>query len=177
MALPLIAGLLYLLLSMRIQADVHLQMGQAKSRFRFTVRTWGICVTADGPVTMKLDREKAGVQWRKIRAGWPLMRAALGAIHWGQADVDLCIGSGDAALTAMVSGASGALIAAFQALLGAHCPCRVRIQPVFGGQHFALSARCIFSAAPGDIISAVVRAAVKKTQREGFSWLSTLSKA
>ena len=177
MALPLIAALLYLLLSVHIYADVQLRVCGAQKRLCVTVRAWGLCVTVEGPVSMKLDREKAGAQGRKIRAAWPLVHAALEVIHWGQADVDVRIGSGDAALTAVASGTAGALLTAFQAFISTRCPCRVRIQPVFAGRHFALCARCIFSAAPGDIMFAVACAAVKKTQREGFSWLSTLSKA
>ena len=75
------------------------------------------------------------------------------------------------------SGVHPAFGAALQAIAGQRFPFRMKTTTAFQTSGFELSVRCIFSLVPGDIIFAVAKAAVKKTQREGFSWLSIPLKA
>ena len=72
----------------------------------------------------------------------------------------------------MIAGAARSLAASLLAVSGGRIPCDVRVEAAFDEPCFLLAARCIFSAAPGDIMFAVIKTAVRKTRREGFGWKS-----
>ena len=177
MMLPLLFGLLYLLLSMRIMVDVRVELGDARKGICIALRIYGFRLYLDMPVRLHVNRSKAKGQVQKAKQFWPLIKAVIRTICWGQTDAYLHLGMQDAALLAMVSGALNAFGAALQAIAGQRFPFRMKTRTAFQTSGFELSARCIFSLVPGDIIFAVAKAAVKKTQREGFSWLSIPLKA
>ena len=105
------------------------------------------------------------------RHGWAI-RAALGCVRWGQLDVYLRVGTDEAWRTALLAGAARSLAASLTAVSDGRMPVDVRVDAAFDEPCFLLTARCIFSAMPGDVLFAVARAAVKKTQSAGFGWLS-----
>lgn len=175
--LPLMFALVYLLLSMRVLVDVRAAVNPSHKGIQIILRAWGVRLCLDMPLRMNMDRKSAGEQLGKAKQVWPFVKAILRAIRWGQTDVNVHVGAQDAALTAMLSGAAVSLGAALGAVAGRRFPCAVHAQTDFRRPGFALHARCIFSFTPGDIMFAVVKEAVKKTQREGFSWLSIPLKA
>ena len=177
MALPLLFAFLYLLLSVRILADVRVQVTHARKGASITLRAWGIRMCLDMPVHLPKKTGSAKVQTEKAKTIWPFAKAVIRTIRWGQTDVRLRIGTQDASLTALIAGAVRSLGASLEAVVGQRFPCEVQAEPVFSAPCFALSARCIFSLVPGDIMFAVAKAAVKKMQREGFSWRSIPLKA
>ena len=177
MALPLLCALVYLLLSVRILVDVRMEANKARRGIRIGLRAWGLRVCLDMPLGMPDVSKGSRAQVQKARRAWPFVKAIIRTIRWGQTDVRLCAGTGDASLTAMLAGAVRSLGSALQAVAGQNFPCRIEAFPVFGGPCFTVSGRCIFSLVPGDIMFAVARAAVRTTKREGFSWLSIPLKA
>lgn len=188
MLLPLVFALLYAALSTRVLVNAGVGLHGLHGTTALSVRAYGICLRLDGVI------ERAGTQLRlrmrprygqrtfderTLRAGaasfkrygWA-MRAALGSVRWGQLDVYLRAGTDEAWSTALLAGAARSLAASLLAVSGGRIPCEVRVDAAFDKPEFLLASRCIFSAVPGDIMFAVVKAAVKKTRREGFGWLS-----
>ena len=177
MLLPLLFAFLYLLLSMRIMADVRFELNGARKGVSIALRIWKLRLYLDMPVRISVDKSKAKGQAQNVKCFWPLITASLCSVNWGQTDVYVRLGMQDAALAAVAAGTINALGAALWAIAGQCFPCSVKAVPVFDACGFALRGRCIFSLVPGDIMFAVAKAAVKKTQREGFSWLSIPLKA
>ena len=177
MMLPLLFALVYLLLSMRIMVDIRLNLDKTSKRACIAFSIYGLRLILDTPVRFDVDGEKAKGQAQRTKQVWPLIKAVIRRISWGQTDVHIRLGMQDAALTAVTAGTLNAFGAAFQSVAGKYFPCEMKVVPVFDASAFELSARCIFSFIPGDIMFAVAKAAVKKTQREGFSWLSIPLKA
>ena len=186
---PLICALVYSLLSTRVLVDAGVGFSGVHGTAALSVRAYGVNLRLDGVI------ERAGTQLRlrprygqrafdeqTLRAGvssykkmgW-LLRAAMGGVRWGQLDVYLREGTDEAWSTALLAGAARSLAASLLAMTG--IPCDVRVEAAFDEPCFLLAARCIFSAAPGDIMFAVARAAVKKMRKEGFGWLNIPLKA
>ncbi|MBQ4265269.1 MAG: DUF2953 domain-containing protein [Clostridia bacterium] len=122
---------------------------------------------ASSPKRWKKNKPKVG-RWAK--------RCLITALRVSRMDAFLLhanIGLDDAAHTAVVS---GALRSAASALLASRLPAvpkDVRITPDFSHPGMAVQLQGIFSCPAGDIILAVMKAAVSKTQKEGFLWKST----
>lgn len=177
MFVPSVFALIYLVLAVHLTADLSLEIGERRKGMRVTLRAWGMSLTLDRPITLPRQglpsREKAD----RLRAVWPMLKAGLRAVRWGHADARMRIGLHEASLTAVVSGALLSGASALRMAAGDRFPCSVWVEPDFQSPVFHLQARCIFSAVPGDIILAAAKAAVKKTQREGFKWLSIPLKA
>lgn len=114
---------------------------------------------------------------RAARSAMPYLRAAMEAAQWQQLEIDMRVGLEEAWETAVAAGAARALV--FSALSGLGCvpPCDLRIEPDFRAPCLVLNARCIFFVRAGDIMLAVIRNAVKKTQKEGLKWSSIPSRA
>ena len=189
--LPLLCVLAYSLLSTRVLVDAGVGFSGLHGTAALSLRAYGVSLRLDGVI------ERAGTQLRlrmrprygqrtfderTLRAGvssykkmgW-LLHAAMGSVHWGQLDVYLRAGTDEAWSTALLAGAARSLAASLLAVSG--IPCDVRVEASFDTPCFLLAARCIFSAAPGDIMFAVARAAVKKMRKEGFGWLNIPLKA
>ena len=177
MVLPLLCALIYLLLSMRFLVDVRVEIDKARQGVRIGLRMWGMRLSLDMPLRMPEVSKGSRAQVQKVKRAWPFAKAIIQAIRWGQTDVRLCIGTGDAALTAMMAGMVGSLGSSLQAVAGQRFPFDIQAYPVFNGLCFELKSRCIFSLVPGDIMFAVARAAVRTMQKEGFSWRSIPLKA
>lgn len=175
--LPLIFALLYLLLSVRIMVDVRVELGNLRQGVYVAIGIYGLRLYLDMPVRLNINRNRAKGQIQNTKRFWPLIKAVLRTICWGQTDIRLRVGMQDAAFLAVASGALNAFGAALQAIAGQRFPFQMKAAAAFQTTGFGLSARCIFSLVPGDIMFAVAKAAVKKTQREGFSWLSIPLKA
>ena len=174
---PLVCAIIYLILSVRVLADASLDISEAHSGVRLSLRAWGLCLCIDRPARIRMDGKNAAARTRRLKALWPLLRAALRAVTWGQTDIRMRVGFQEASLTAMLAGAARSGGSVLQAIAGQRFPCEVRVEPDFRATCFVLAGRCIFSLVPGDVMFAVIKAAVKKTQREGFSWLSIPLKA
>ena len=191
MLLPLVCALLYAVLSTHVLVDAGVGLHGLRGTTALSVRAYGVSLRFDGVI------ERTGTQLRlrlqprygrrilderTLRAnvdsfkryGW-VIRAALCGVHWGQLDVYLRAGTDEAWSTALLAGAARSLAASLLAVSG--IPCDVRVEASFDTPCFLLVARCIFSAAPGDIMFAVARAAVKKMRKEGFGWLNIPLKA
>ena len=188
MLLPLVCALLYAVLSTHVLVDAGVGLHGLRGTTALSVRAYGVSLRLDGVI------ERTGIQLRlrlqprygrrmlderTLRAnvdsfkryGWAI-RAALCGVHWGQFDVYLRVGMDEAWITALITGASRSLAASLTAVSDGKMPVRVHVEAAFDEPCFLLASRCIFSVAPGDIMFAVAKAAVKKTRREGFGWLS-----
>ena len=191
--LPLICALVYSLLSTRVLVDAGVGFSGLHGTAALSLRAYGVSLRLDGVI------ERAGTQLRlRMRPrygqrafdertlcagvtsykkmGW-LLRAAMGSVRWGQLDLYLRAGTDEAWSTAMIAGAARSLAASLLAVSGGRIPCDVHVEAAFDEPCFLLAARCIFSAAPGDIMFAVAGAAVKKMRKEGFGWLNIPLKA
>lgn len=114
---------------------------------------------------------------RAARAAMPYLRAVMKAAHWQQLEIDMRVGLEEAWGTAVAAGAARALVFSVLSGLGVVPPCDLRIEPDFRAPCLVLNARCIFFVRAGDIMLAVIRNAVKKTQKEGLKWSSIPSRA
>ena len=177
MTLPLLAALAYLILSMRILVDARIAVSETRKGASITLRAWGVRLCLDIPISVSMNMSGSGERVKKVKRAWPFIKAIIRVISWGQTDVRLRIGTGDAYHTALIAGTVRSAGAALQAVAGQRFPCNIAATPDFRAPCFALSGRCIFSLVPGDIMFAVVKTAAKKTQREGLSWLSIPLKA
>ena len=91
--------------------------------------------------------------------------------------LDARIGLGDAAQTAVAAGSLRAIAAAVFSRLDCEADCELRVMPDFERAGFCAQACCIFSCQAGDIMLAVLRAALQKNRREGLGWKSIPLKA
>ena len=177
MLLAGIAALVYLLLCCRIQVDARVRSEGGVVHACVFLRAVGISLLLDYSGRSGVSGEGLRVQWAAVRRYGSLLRAAGRSLRFGQTDIRAVLGLGDAAQSALVSGAVQAILLSACAMLGQGNRTDVRILPDFSRKRLAASVRCIFSIIPGDLIFAVAKEAVKKTQREGFKWLSTPLKA
>lgn len=176
----LLCGLVYLFLCMPVSADLALKGRGLSAHVRLELRAWWLRARIARPLGTGMDRKRAGDHARRIHAKRKLIYAALRAARWGQTDVTVRLGFGDAAYTALVAGGVQAGARAVSAVAGSWFPLLVRVVPDYRAACFALDARCIFSFAPGDIILAVLLAAAGKRRRDaggGFRWRNIRSKA
>ena len=179
MIAPLVCALVYLALSVRILSDVSLALSGAEKEIHASVRTGGFAVCVNRPLNLrngKPVKEKMNKLKKRRKLFW-LLRAVLKTIRWGVISVRIRLGTGDAAATAVAAGMIQSLIKAAFSAAGASGFSEVSVFPDFAKPCAVLNARCIFSFSFGDVMGAAVRAAVKKTRKEGFKWLSTLSRA
>lgn len=175
---PFLCGMIYLLLTVPVIGDLVLDISDAHRGVRLSLRAWGMSLRIeDKPLKPGINRQSVGSRTKRLKKNWPMLRAALRTIRWGQTDIRMRVGLGEAAQTAMIAGSVHAGVSALRAIVGQRFPIEAHIKPDFRAPCFVLVARCIFSMVPGDIIFAVLLAAVKKTGREGFRWRSIRLKA
>ena len=172
MGIPLLCALLYLLLSTGVLVDTKILANRTGIHISAVCTAWGLRLCMIGTKAYGFDRGMAKKQADTAKCMKPLLQAALRALRWGQADVQVHIGLDGAAQTAMCAGAVYGGLSALMTSLGLGRVGRVRVVPAFGGRKLEGAARCIFSFALGEIIFAVALAAVKKTRKEGLKWLS-----
>ena len=173
----LLCGMLYLFLCMPVSADLALESRGMHAKMRLYLRSWWISLRIDRPLGAGMDKKRAGEHVKRIHAKRRMIRAALQCARWGQTDVDVRMGTGDAAQTAVLAGGLRASAEAFRVAAGRRFPLQVRIEPDFGRVCLLVHARCIFSFAPGDIMLAVLLAAVRKNTGGKFRWKSIRLKA
>lgn len=177
MLLPLLCGLIYLFLCMPVTADLALESRGMRTRLRLYLRAWWLSVRIDRPWGAGMDRKRESEHAKRIHAKRKMLRAALRCARWGQTDVAVRMGTGDAAQTAVLAGGLRAGAEAFRLAAGRRFPLLFLIEPDFRQVCFAVDARCIFSFSPGDIMLAVLLAAVKKNAGGEFRWKSIRLKA
>ena len=115
--------------------------------------------------------KSAGHIWREA------LRAALRSSERIHVDVRARLGLGEADATAMAAGAVRALLASLLASRDEPLEGALIIVPDFSAPGLLLTARCIFSFTPGDIMIAALQTAAKKVRKEGFTWRSIPSRA
>ena len=172
-----VVALAYLLLCCRVVVDAGFKSTGHTIHVHIALRVFHVCLhligTLDGGAAQSGIRRQAAFFRRYGR----LMLAAIRTLRFGHTKIHAVLGLGDAAHTALTAGAAQAVLLCVCAVIGQAGKADVRIMPDFSRKRLAASGRCIFSLALGDVIFAVVKEAVKKTQREGFKWLSTPLKA
>ncbi|MBR5301941.1 MAG: hypothetical protein IKU38_03815 [Clostridia bacterium] len=177
MLAALLSGLLYLFLCMPVSADLALESRGMHAKIRLCLRAWWLSMHINKPVGQGLDKKRAGEQAKRIRAKRKMIRSALRCVRWGQTDVHIRMGMGDAAQTAVFAGGLRAGAEALSAAAGNRFPLLVRIEPDFARPCLTVDARCIFSFVPGDIMLAVLHDAVRKNAGGEFRWKSIRLKA
>lgn len=177
MLAALLSGLFYLFLCMPVSADLALESRGVHAQIRLYLRAWWLSVRIDRPVGHGLDRKRAGEHAKRVHAKRKMIRAALRSARWGQTDVTIRVGMGDAAQTALLAGGLRAGAQMLSAAAGGRFPLLVHIEPDFARACLAVDARCIFSFVPGDIMLAVILAAARKNAGGEFRWKSIRLKA
>ena len=179
--------LAYLLLGTPLTVRASLGVSESGGAAQASIGALGVLaqldarlVLADGKLRLmprygrrkKRGRAKsAGRVWREV------LRMAMKASDGVRLDVRVRLGLGEAHATAMAAGAVRASASALLASMGVPLWGEMRVAPDFAAPGFLLSARCIFSFTPGDIMVAALGAAGKKLRKEGFTWLSIPSRA
>ena len=143
------------------QIDALLRLEGKKLRF----------VPRYGPQKKRGKNKSAGHLWREV------LRAALRAARLVRFDVRMRLGLGEAHATAMAAGAVRAFLSSLLASRDEPLSGELVVAPDFAAPGFLLTARCIFSFTPGDIMIAALGVAAKKMRKEGFTWLSIPSRA
>lgn len=105
-----------------------------------------------------------------------LARTALRAARVQRFQIGVRLGLLEAQQTAVAAGAVRALLSSVLAASREVQTCEVAVVPDFASPGLLLTARCIFSFTPGDIMFAALGAAVSKLRKEGFTWHSIPSK-
>lgn len=181
--------IVYLLLCVPITVRASVGVNDVQSAARASVHALlvgasfdGVAVRRDGGLVWRLAPRYGGGRTdggriRKIKAARPFAAAILRAAHWRRLEVRMRVGTQEAWSTALAAGSARALALALLAQMRHLPPCDLRVDADFRSPCMVLTARCIFSVRAGDIMLAVLKTAVKKTQKEGFKWISIPSKA
>lgn len=181
--LALIAAV-YLLLALRVRimAEVSLCRGQGCLQIHAGAAGVVLCYEAkiactSGGIPVRIEprypfhqrkknkSKKKGQSFPAIR--WFLWLARAGSMELLRVNVRL--GTGDAAQTAMLSGCIRAVCAALFARMGGEAEKELCVFPDFAYTGFAAHACCIFSCQGGDIILAAVKDAVNKRRKRDLS--------
>ena len=172
MLAALLCALIYLALCCRICADVRVSVREGKLHVSVCLRIAGVNLLLDAAIEQKMSGSSLKAQTEILRRYGSLLRAGAGAVRVSLVEIGAHIGLGDAAGTAMATGLAHAAVSVLFAPTGQMHKARIAIRPDFARKGLDGHVHCIFSLVPGDIMFAVAKAAVKKTQREGFEWLS-----
>lgn len=175
MLLSLLCGMIYLFLSMPVSGRMTLVSNGAQGDMQLFLRAWWLSLRRVKRLDIGRGSAHTNGHGRRKRGSKKLYAAALRAVHWGQTDMTIRVGLGDAAYTAVFVGGLQAGGNAFAAAIGHRFPLLVRVQPDFEHLCFSVEAYCIFSFVPGDIILAVLLAAAgKRSGNAGgkFRWKS-----
>lgn len=189
----LLIALLYGLLAMRVSVHACAGLCGAQGSVRAELRLAGLILRFDGVIIPKEEgaslrlmprygrtkrpKPPARTRLRRLRRAGPYLLAALHAGRFEQISLHMRLGLEEAWSTAVAAGTVKAGVSALLSALQTDAPCDLRVDSDFRAPCFLMTARCIFSACPGDIMFAVLKAAVKKTGKEGFGWKSIPLKA
>lgn len=177
----LLIAAVYLLLAMRVRVHASVKMRGGRGNVQAEIHVFMLTLCFDrsialgsGMLRARRKRPKPSARERisAVRRAWPYAIAVLRAVCFEHLGLDVRLGLGEACSTALAAGTAKAGVSALFSFLNPGAPCDLRIEPDFQSSCFLLSARCIFSACPGDIMFAVLKAAVKKSRKEGFGWKS-----
>ena len=159
---------LYLLLCVRVTADIRAGLADGRIQFAASVGVLMLEARIDGSVEGAKVRLNIPIRGfpekpdgKKIRQSWPAARAVLKAADWELIALHMRAGLEDAGATAMFAG--GIRAAADTA--------------DFAARGVRAAARCIVSMRVGDIMLAAAKAAGRKKRKEGLQWKSIPSRA
>ena len=178
--------LAYLLLGVPITVRVSLGVSNLEGALQVSLGALGIALQRDAllrwePRPKLCDRYEQP-QKKKAHGGLDtpqvlhLARTALHAARFERFQVAVRLGLLEAHQTAVAAGAVRALLTSVLAAAREVHSCEVTVAPDFASPGLLLTARCIFSFTPGDIMFAALGAAVSKLRKEGFTWHSIPSK-
>ena len=181
-----VLALLYLMLAMRVRIRLDVSLGRSGS-IAISVFIAVLEIRLDGQIVQEAGKAfpRLDIRYGKMRRfqlhgkrqgvirreRYPYLIAALRTGRFDQAWLQMRIGLEDAGATALAAGALRAGVLSALSLINAS-GASVSILPDFGGTCFLMDVRCIFSCQPGDIMTAVIKTAVKKTGKEGLGWKS-----
>jgi len=157
-------AVIYLLLAMPVRAKVFLCMHGFAGNVLLEVGLPGMRLCRNAPIPKKGMRRK--------RNGRSFLGRIIRACTIEGIGVEICIGTGDAAQTALAAGALRAGLTGVLSAVRIDGRTEVCVVPVFDKPCFSLAAQGILSAKLGDIMYAALRAALKKSGKEGFDWKS-----
>ena len=168
---------LYLLLCVRVTADIRAGLADGRIRFAASVGVLMLEARIDGSVEGAKVRLNIPIRGfpekpdgKKIRQSWPAARAVLKALH-------MRAGLEDAGATAMFAGGIRAAADGLLAGLGRTGCSDIRVTADFAARGVRAAARCIVSMRVGDIMLAAAKAAGRKKRKEGLQWKSIPSRA
>jgi len=174
----------YLLLALRVRLRAEAALG-GKGALSITISFTALELRLDGEIVRKkegiflqltprygkaFERSKKK-QAARLRAALSYLSGALRSGRMERAELQMRVGLEGAGETALAAGALRAAVLSALSFADAK-KTQVSIWPEFGGACFSAYACCIFSCPLGDIMTAVIKAAVKKTGKEGFWWKS-----
>lgn len=179
-------GILYLALSLPVTVSVSVSVNERQSAVRGALFALGLGARFDALVAkhglgLRLCprygqeiKKKSRVNMHAVRTLHPIIREAIAQVDVRRFDLYIRVGLREAGHTALTAGALRSAAVALLSRLPTPRPCKVCVQPDFGGTCFLMTAHCIFRAMPGDIIFAALKAAIKMTRKEGFGWISSI---
>lgn len=189
----MLVALIYLLLCMPVTVRASVGLSDAQNAVQTSVFALGVGMRFDGVIEKRADglalhlTPRYGERKRKrhermrslssLKKAKPFLVAAMNEVEFTRLDLHMRLGMEEAWSTAVTAGAIRAAAASLLSCLQNVPPCDLRVEADFRAPCFLLTAHCIFSAMPGDIMFAVIKTAVKKTRKEGFKWISIPSRA
>ena len=175
---------LYLLLCIRVTADIR--AGLAEGRIQFSASVGAMMLEAHVVGSVEGAKVRLNIpirgfpekpDGRKIRQGWPTARAVLKAADWELIALHMRAGLENAGATAMLAGGIRAAADGLIAGLGRTECSDIRVMADFAARGVWAAARCIVSMRVGDIMLAAAKAAGRKKRKEGLQWKSIPSRA
>ena len=173
---------LYLLLCVRVTADIRAGLADGRIQFAASVGVLMLEARIDGSVEGAKVRLNIPIRGfpekpdgKKIRQSWPAARAVLKAADWEL--IALHMRAGLEGATAMFAGGTRAAADGLLAGLGRTERSDSRVTADFAARGVRAAARCIVSMRVGDIMLAAAKAAGRKKRKEGLQWKSIPSRA
>lgn len=163
--------LAYLLLGAHVTVRAQAGLSAAGGTAQASIGALGLRAQLDATLTLQGGRlrltprygarrergkKSAGRAWRAaLRTALRVSRGAFIQIH-------LRAGLPEAHETALLTGAARAVLSSLLAAQGGAARCELAVRPDYVSSGLVLTARCIFSFTPGDIMLAALREGVKK---------------
>lgn len=165
--MALLAGLFYLLMSMRVRARLHAHVCGRHARVYAEIAYLGLCVRIGGLPEhgreKPPDRREEG--WRRKLERLHRNAEVLGRfLSLEDGGIYLRLGLEDAAQTALAAGLCSAALHAAAASPACRGRCAVRVEPDYRTAVLIVHAQGIFSAAMGDIVFEALKAAFRKSK-------------
>ena len=181
--MPLLAAVIYLLLAMRMRIGLNVSLSGTRGSVILSAGAAGIWLRYDAEIHLDKNQPLIRARYRALRKkekrktgkSLYMIRRYLWLAKTGRMDrISFCarIGLEDAKETALAAGCLQAVASALLSAVNREGRQACFVFPDFDSSGYCAQLCCIFSCQAGDIMLAAIKAAVRKSRREGLGWKS-----